>query len=116
MMKMTIVEKKERQEFMKDNKWYNRQIDGDWGNYSKESTGLFQKYAQSKGKYYGKIDTVWCSLTEKAYQALKIKESNVSNSVDYVDKVIFKNMIKQASSNPNKVFINNTGLFVNMSH
>ena len=71
MILMDTSMKKERQQFMKNNKWYNRLVDGDWGRYTKDATGLFQKYAKSKGKYNALIDKDWGPLTEKAYQGLK---------------------------------------------
>lgn len=100
---------KERQQFLKDNKWYARQVDGIPGDFTKKATGLFQAYAKNKGLYNGVIDTDWGDLTEKAYQSTKVRETDFSNSVDTVDNAIFKNMIKQASSNPAKIFVNSVG-------
>lgn len=115
MIKMSIAQKKERQSFMKGKGFYTRQVDGDWGKYSVDATKKFQVYAKKYGKYCQSclIDGDWGNETEKAYKSLKtgIVEVNVSNSVDYVDKAIFKNMIKQVEANPNitKVYINKTG-------
>lgn len=80
---------KERQTFMKQNKWYLFAIDGKWGNESKKATGLFQSYAKRQGNYNAAIDKDWGALTEKAYQELTTKPKTTTTTPKTITKVTY---------------------------
>ncbi|MGL6299215.1 MAG: hypothetical protein ACRC1M_08635 [Methanobacteriaceae archaeon] len=108
----------ERQKFLKKHELYcnDCKIDGIPGNETKKAIKKFQTAAKQWGNYPYTIDNDWGNETEKAYQKMKnleslIKNIDVSNSVDYVSKDIFKSMINQVTKNPStsRVYINTTG-------
>jgi len=122
---LTLAQKKERQSFLKDKGWYDKAIDGDWGQFSKEATKKFQQWAKTEGYYCTTciVDGIWGNETEKAYgKAIKLVTKNtsqtsndISGTAKFLPKATFLDMKKRVDdwistkgSSPTTVYIDST--------
>jgi len=126
---LALAQKKERQTFLKNKGWYTKNVDGDWGQFSRDATKKFQSWAKTQGYYCSTcaVDGVWGNETEKAYKraitpvttttTTNITQtlSNISGTTKFIPKTTFldmkkrvENWVKTNGSAPSTVYIDGT--------